>query len=224
MSETEKIEKLLKKKAGTLSWAGDTKSFPGPSNYCQWIRQNVPEYKLKELKKYLLHFNGFFDENKALMIEHVYRGIKNSLKVRYAYDETIQFARWLSYLLSPQMKVFDPKSDVEADILKIVKETSFLYKFLMQVKDANNKVEKRGKSLLGDYLVFDKATLTFLGANTMFYYILTSVSVVVENILNNPKYKLAGTLDWQEGIAMYVLSELRDYSSELKENVDEDTI
>lgn len=142
------------------------------------------------------------------MIEHVYRGIKNSLKVRYAYDETISFTGWLIYLLSPDKSEPDFKN-VEADLLKIVSKDSFLYNFFIQNKEANGRVEKRGISVLGDYCIFDKATLTFLGANVMFYYILSSLVYVIEKAHRSKKYQIIGFMDWQEAMAMYVLYELK---------------
>ncbi len=171
---------------------------------CEWIRANVPESKLSEVKKFISAYDNYFDADQSKMIEHVYRGVKNSIKIEYAYNEAISFTRWLLYLLSPNKKEFDNDSDLETDLLNVVKKTSFLYGFFKQTKKAKGKVKKKGS-----YYLFDKATLTFLGTNVMFYYILTSVVSIVEKALHNEKYKLEGTLDWQEGIAVYVLSEIK---------------
>lgn len=181
------------------------KSFPKPPDICKWIRDNIPESKLAEVKEYLMQYNGYFDVNQSSqMIEHVYRGVKNSIKIKYAYTETFSFAGWLVYLLSPDKTEPDFKN-VEADLLKIVGEKSFLYDFLMQAKDANNKVEKKGSAI--PYYVFDKVSLTWLGANVMFYYMLTSVVHVIEKSYADKGYKFKNPLDWQEAITSYVLHE-----------------
>jgi hypothetical protein len=171
---------------------------------CEWIRANVPKSKLSQVKKFISPYENYFDVDQPKMIEHVYRGVKNSIKIEYAYNESISFTRWLLYLLSPNKKEFVYNSDLETDLLNVVKKTSFLYNFFIQTKEAKGKVEKKG-----NYYLFDNATLTFLGTNVMFYYILTSVVSIVEKALHNKKYKLEGTLDWQEGIAVYVLSEIK---------------
>lgn len=171
---------------------------------CEWIRANVPESKLLEVKKFISAYENYFDADQPKMIEHVYRGVKNSIKIEYAYDESISFTRWLLYLLSSNKKEFVNDSDIETDLLNVVKKTSFLYNFFTQTKKAKGKVKKKGH-----YYLFAKATLTFLGTNVMFYYILTSVVSIVEKALHNEKYKLEGILGWQEGIAVYVLSEFK---------------
>ena len=171
-----------------------------------WIRDNVPKHKVREVKEFLKYYDDYFDVNKPKMIEHVYRGIKNSLKVRYAYDETLSFTGWLVYLLSPNKKKFNPKSDVESDFIQLTGEQSYLVDFFRQNQDANSMVEKKGKNY--PYYMFGKATLTFLGANVMSYYILTSVVRVIEKALSDKKYKFKGFLEWDEAIANYVICEV----------------
>lgn len=170
----------------------------------QWIIDNIQKSKLAEVKKFLGYFENYFDVDQPKMIEHVYRGIKNSLKVEYAHEETESFVRMLIYLLSPDKKKFDPTSTIEKDFLQLVGERSFLVNFFHQTIDAKDKIETKG-----NYLLFDKATLTFLGSNIMFYYILTSVVEVTDRILKNSKYSFGNVLDWQEAITVYVLSEFR---------------
>lgn len=169
-------------------------------DHCQWIRDNVPESKFSEVKRFLSTYDNYFDVDQPKMIEHCYRACKNSIKIRYTYEETVDFVRWLIYLLSPD-KEFDQKSDVEKDLLQVVGEKSFLYKFFIQTKK-EGRVKKKGS-----YYLFDKVSLTWLGSNVLFFYILTSIAHIIEKSLNNERYKFGGFLDWQEAITSYVLSE-----------------
>lgn len=172
---------------------------------CKWIRDNVEEFKLEQTKQFLVRFDNYFDPGQPKMIEHVYRGIKNSLKVQYAQVETISFARWLVYLLSPEKRAFDSKSDVESDLIQLVGDKSFLANFFRQSTDAKDKIKKKGL-----YLLFDEVTLPFLGSNVMFYYILTSVVHVIDYTLHDQEYDIIDIMDWQEAIAVYTLYELKD--------------
>lgn len=181
-------------------------NFSEPPDLCAWIRDNVPKSKLQEVKEFLEHYDDYFAMNKPQMIEHVYRGIKNSFKVKYAYDETLLFVGWLVYLLSPNKKEFDPKSDIESDLIQLAGTGSCILEFFHQNRDANSRIEKKGKYF--PYYMFDKATLTFLGANVMFYYILTSVVNVIERSLTNNDYKFKEFLEWDESITIYVIYDI----------------
>lgn len=187
-----------------------------PPDLCAWIRDNVPKSKLQEVKEFLKYYDDYFDVDKPKMIEHVYRGIKNSLKVRYTYDETISFAGWLVYMLSPDKKEFDPKSDVESDLIQLTGSGSYLVEFFRQNQEANDKIEKKGKYY--PYYMFDKAALTFLGANVMYYYILISVVYVIERALADKKYKFKEFLEWYESIANYVIFEATQDVTVIRKN------
>ena len=188
-----------------------------PPDLCAWIRDNVPKYKLQEVKEFLEYYDDYFDADKPKMIEHVYRGIKNSLKVRCTYDETVSFAGWLVYLLSPDKKEFDPKSDVESDLIQLTGNGSYLVNFFRQNQEANDRIEKKGNYY--PYYMFDKATLTFLGANVMYYYILISVVYVIERALADNKYKFKEFLEWYESIANYVIFEATQDATVIRKNV-----
>lgn len=170
-------------------------------DHCKWIRTNVSESKLKNTKDFLTRYDNYFDPNKTGMIERVYRGIKNSIKIEYAYFESITFLSYLIYLFSDNDK--PERKNIEKDLLKIVDEKSFLFNFYKQTKDSRKNIEKRGY-----YYLCDKVTLTYLGSNVMFYYILTSVVDIIDKILKDKDYKLEGTLNWKEGITLYVISEI----------------
>ena len=192
-------------------------NFSEPPDLCVWIRDNVPKSKLQEVTEFLEHYDGYFDMDKPKMIEHVYRGIKNSSKVRYAYDETLSFTRWLVYLLSPNKKEFDPKSDVESDLIQLAGDGSYLVNFFRQNQEANGRIEKKGNFY--PYYMFDKATLTFLGTNVMYYYILISVVYVIERTLTDKKYKFKEFLEWDEAIANYVIFEATQDVTLIRKNI-----
>lgn len=176
-----------------------------PINICEWIRDSIPHFKLSEAKGFLSQYEGYFDVEKPRMIEHVYRDIKNSLKVEYAYEEAVAFVGWLIYLVSPEKKALELER-VEDDLVKLVGQKSFLYRFFLELQDARGRVEKK-RIYRRSYLLYGKATLTFLGSATMFYYILTSVVGVAERALGSKEYKFEGALSWEEAIATYVLAE-----------------
>ncbi len=176
-------------------------------DYCEWIRTNVSESKLEDTKKFLAGYNNYFDHNKTGMIERVYRCVKNSIKIEYAYYESITFLSYLIYLFSDNE--MPDRKNIERDLLKIVDEKSFLYNFYRQTKDSRNKIEKKGH-----YYLCDKVALTYLGSNVMFYYILTSVVDIIDKTLKDKDYKLEGVLDWKEGISLYVVSEIRNIRKE----------
>lgn len=171
-------------------------------DYCEWLRTNISESKLNDTKKFLARYDNYFDHNKTGMIEIVYRGIKNSIKIEHAYFESITFLSYLIYLFSDNKK--PDRENIERDLLKVVDEKSFLFNFYKQTKDSRKNVEKKGH-----YYLCDKVTLTYLGSNVMFYYILTSIVDTIDKAMRDKEYKLEGTLDWKEGIALYVVSEIR---------------
>jgi hypothetical protein len=186
------LEDLLKLREG----------FPKPTDICQWIRENISKNKLAEAKKFLEGYDRYFDN---IMIEYCYRSIKNSIKIRYAYDDTMNFIAWFNYLLSPEQKQFDDSATVESNLIKLVDKDSFLNNFYGQVKESITLVKKKGES----YFIFDKVALTWLGSCVMFYYMLKSVVDIVEKALTDDNYGLEGNLSWEEAIASYVLFQLK---------------
>ena len=196
MNNDENVENL-NKELSTMCYS-DTIRYQFP-DYCRWIRKNIPESKLLDAKKFLSDYDNYFDVNQSKMIEHCYRACKNSIKMRYAYEETVDFVRMLIYLLSPDKK-FDIGSDVEIDLIRTIGNDSFIYNYFM-----NAKIGIIAQK--GHYYLFDKVALNWLGSNVLFFYILTSVVYVVEKSLSDKNYKFKGSLDWQEAIASYVLAE-----------------
>ena len=172
-------------------------------DYCEWIREIVPEFKLNETKKFLTRYDNYFDPDSHgnVMVERVYRGIKNSIKVEYSYHESITFLSYLIYLFSDNEK--PDRKNIERDLLKITGKNSFLFKFYKHTKDSKKNIEKKGF-----YYLCDRVTLTYLGSSVMFYYILISIIDVIEKALKDKEYKLEGILDWKEGISLYVISEI----------------
>lgn len=168
-------------------------------DYCQWVRENIQESKLLYAKNFISGYDNYFNVNQPKMIEHCYRACKNSIKIRYAYEETVDFIRMLIYLLSKN-KEFDQESDVEKDLLKSVGRESFLYNYFNKAK--TGIIEQKG-----NYYLFDKVALTWLGGNVLFFYIITSVVYIIEKSLTDKNYKFKGSLDWQEAIANYVIGE-----------------
>lgn len=204
--------------------------------YSEWIRENVPEKKVREAKKVLKSYDHYLLEDNWGFTDRVYRALHSSFKVEQCYTNANFFMDILTYLLLPEKQAPRCISEgrmwineecqklVEEDVKACFLEDSIIRFFYNQLMESKKDIVKHepAPTPLGAWHDYRKVTLKILGGAALFYYILISFLQVTENCYKDGEYKFPLSMRNMDGIAYQVFLSTRgiDHQKHMQENIE----
>ncbi len=170
---------------------------------------------------------GYLSPNSDGLIERIYRVYHHSWKIDNMIGDGLHFLNAITFLLLPERKdiAFENDEMVDKYVKKCFSPESTLFGIYKQfvkdskkIGDAMSETRKIFSNLRKDWgkksklptFDYGKDTVRMVGGITIFYYNLKSLMETIERCYDED-YDLAGTMDWEEGITLYVLYELKDF-------------